>query len=72
MGEKIGFRRWCYGGGICEAPDILLNLFLPCQFYKIEGEILEAKAEQKIYASFHCVRGLGYMTVSEMLKAMQG
>ena len=38
------------------------------KFYKIDGEILEA--EQKIYASFRRVRGLGYMTVSEMLETM--
>ena len=38
------------------------------KFYKIDGEILEA--EQKICASFRRVRGLGYMTVSEMLGTM--
>ena len=38
------------------------------KFYKIDGEVLEA--EQKIYASFRRVRGLGYMTVSEMLETM--
>ena len=38
------------------------------KFYKIDGEIL--KAEQKMYASFHRVRGFGYMTVSEMLVRM--
>ena len=32
------------------------------KFYKMDGEILEA--EQKMYASFRRVRGLGYMTVS--------
>ena len=37
-------------------------------FYNINGEILEA--EQKMYASFRCVRGLGYMTVSEMPETM--
>ena len=37
-------------------------------FYNINGEILEA--EQKMYASFRRVRGLGYMTVSEMLETM--
>ena len=30
------------------------------KFYKIDGAILEA--EQKMYASFRRVRGLGYMT----------
>ena len=34
------------------------------QWNKIDGEIFEA--EQKIYASFRCVSGLGYMTVPEM------
>ena len=38
------------------------------KFYKVDGEILEA--EQRMYASFHRVRGLGYMTVSEMLQTM--
>ena len=38
------------------------------KFYKIDGEILEA--DQKISASFRRVRGLGYMTVSEMLETM--
>ena len=38
------------------------------KFYKIDGEILEA--EQIMYASFRRVRGLGYMTVSEMLQTM--
>ena len=34
------------------------------KFCTIDGEILEA--EQKMYASFRRVCGLGYMTVSEM------
>ena len=38
------------------------------KFYKIDGEILEA--EQKMYARFRRVRGLGYMTVPEMLETM--
>ena len=38
------------------------------KFYKIDGKILEA--EQKMYASFRRVRGLGYMTVPEMLETM--
>ena len=38
------------------------------KFYKIDGEILVA--EPKMYASFHCVRGLGYGTVPEMLETM--
>ena len=38
------------------------------KFYKIDGEILQA--EQKMYASFRRVRGLGYMTVPEMLGTM--
>ena len=37
-------------------------------FNKIEGEIMEA--EQKMYASFRRMRGLGHMTVSEMLSVM--
>ena len=38
------------------------------KFYKIDGEILEA--EEKMYASFRRLRGLGYMTVPEMLETM--
>ena len=38
------------------------------KFQNIDGEILEA--EQKMYASFRRVRGLGYMTVSEILETM--
>ena len=38
------------------------------KFYKIDGKILEA--EQKMYASFRHVRGLGYMTVPKMLETM--
>ena len=38
------------------------------KFYKIDGEILEA--EEKMYASFRRVRGLGYITVPEMLETM--
>ena len=39
------------------------------KFYNIDSEILEE--EQKMYASFRRVRGLGYMTVSEMREKMQ-
>ena len=38
------------------------------KLYKIDGEILED--EQKMYASFRRVRGLGYMTFPEMLETM--
>ena len=38
------------------------------KFYKMDGEILEA--EEKIYASFRRERGLGYMTVAEILETM--
>ena len=38
------------------------------KFCKIDGKILEAK--QKMYARFRRVRGLGYMSVSEMLETM--
>ena len=38
------------------------------KFYKIDGKILEA--EQKMYATFRRERGLGYMTVSEILETM--
>ena len=56
----------CALGNIChsETPD-KESFLRVAKFYKIDGEILEA--EQKMYASFHRVRGLGYMTVSDML-----
>ena len=56
----------CDLGNICqsETPD-KESFSRVAKFYKIDGEILEA--EQKMYASFRRVRGLGYMTVSEML-----
>ena len=38
------------------------------KFYNIDGEILEG--EQKMYGSSCRVRGLGYMTLSEMLETM--
>ena len=37
-------------------------------FFKIDGEILEAK--QKMLASFRCVHGLGHLTVPEMLETV--
>ena len=56
-------------GNICqsETPD-KERFSRDAKFYKIDGEILGA--EQKMYASFRRVRGLGYMTVSEMLQTM--
>ena len=56
-------------GNIChsETPD-KDSFSRVAEFYKIDGEILEA--EQKMYASFHRVRGLGYMTVSEILETV--
>ena len=56
-------------GNIChsETPD-KESFSRVAEFYKIDGEIL--KAEQKMYASFHRVRGLGYMTVSEILETV--
>ena len=56
----------CDLGNICqsEAPD-KESFSRVAKFYKIDGEILEAK--QRMYASFRRVRGQGYMTVSEML-----
>ena len=59
----------CDLGNICqsEAPD-KESFSRVAKFYKIDGEILEA--EQRMYASFRRVRGLGYMTVSEMLQTM--
>ena len=58
----------CALGNIChsETPD--KEIFRVANFYKFDGGILEA--EQKMYTSFHRVRGLGYMTVSEMLETV--
>ena len=58
----------CALGNICnsEAPD-KESFSRITKFYNI-GEILEA--EQKLYANFRRVRGLGYVTVSEMLETM--
>ena len=59
----------CALGNIChsETPD-KDSFSRVAEFYKIDGEILEA--EQKMYASFHRVHGLGYMTVSEILETV--
>ena len=38
------------------------------KFYEIDGKILEA--EQKMYATFRRERGLGYMTLPEILETM--
>ena len=56
----------CALGNICnsETPD-KESFYRNAKFYNIDSEILEA--EQKMYASFRRVCGLGYMTVSEML-----
>ena len=56
----------CALGNICnsETPD-KESFYRIAKFYIIDGEILEA--EQKMYVSFRRTRGLGYMTVSEML-----
>ena len=56
-------------GNICKSETPDKESFSPiAKFYNIDGEILEA--EQKMYASFRRVRGLGYMTVSEILETM--
>ena len=59
----------CALGNICHKHLIKkASAAFSAKFYKIDGEILEA--EQKMYASFHRVRGLGYMNVSEMLETL--
>ena len=60
----------CALGNIChsETPDTKESFSRVAKFYKIDGEILED--EQKMYASFRRVRGLGYMTFPEMLETM--
>ena len=59
----------CASGNICHSETLDKESFSRvAKFYKIDGEILEA--EEKMYASFRCVRGLGYMTVPEMLETM--
>ena len=59
----------CALGNICnnETPD-KESFSRIAKLYNIDGRILEA--EHKMYASFRRVRGLGYMTVSEMLGTM--
>ena len=59
----------CVLGNIChsETPD-KDSFSRVAEFYKINGEILEA--EQKMFASFHRVRRLRYMTVSEILETV--
>ena len=59
----------CALGNICHSEILDKESFSRvAKFYKIDGEILEA--EEKMYASFRRVRGLGYMTVPEMLETM--
>ena len=56
-------ENMCY----CETPDKESSRVDKC--YKIDGGILET--EQKRYASFRRVRGLGHTTVSELLMTIQ-
>ena len=58
---------WEISGCHSETPD-KESFSHVAKFYKIDGEILEA--ERKMYASFRRVRGLGYMTFSEILETM--
>ena len=59
----------CASVNICHSETLDKESFSRvAKFYKIDGEILEA--EQKMYARFRRVRGLGYMTVPEMLETM--
>ena len=59
----------CASGNICHSETLDKESFSRvAKFYKVDGEILEA--EEKMYASFRCVCGLGYMTVAEMLETM--
>ena len=59
----------CALGNICHSETLDKESFSRvAKFYKIDGEILEA--EEKMYASFRRLRGLGYMTVPEMLETM--
>ena len=59
----------CASGNICHSETLDKESFSRvAKFYKIDGEILEA--EEKMYASFRRVGGLGCMTVAEMLETM--
>ena len=59
----------CALGNICNSETSDKESFSRiAKVYNIDGEILEA--EQKMHASFPDVRGLSYMTVSEMLETM--
>ena len=61
----------CALGNICNSETRDKESFYRiAKFYNVDGEILEA--EQKMYASFRRVRGLGYMTASEMLGGAGG
>ena len=62
----------CALGNIChsETPD-KESFSRVAKCYEIDGDILEDEQKMlKMYASFRRVRGLGYMTVSEMLETM--
>ena len=60
----------CVLGNICNSETLDKESFSRiAKFYNIDGEILEAG--QKMYASFRRVRGLGYVTVSEMLETIR-
>ena len=59
----------CALGNICHSETLDKESFSRvAKFYKLAGEILEA--EEKMYASFRRARGLGYMSVPEMLETM--
>ena len=59
----------CALGNICHSETLDKESFSRvAKLYKLDGKILEA--EEKMYASFRRPRGLGYMSVPEMLETM--
>ena len=59
----------CALGKICHSETLDKESFSRvAKFYKLDSEILEA--EEKMYASFRRARGLGYMSVPEMLETI--
>ena len=59
----------CALGNICHSETLDKESFSRvAKLYKLDGKILEA--EEKMYESFRRPRGLGYMSVPEMLETM--
>ena len=64
--HQLGYGKDYALGNICHSETNCKESF-SC-IAKINGKVWKAK--QKMYASFHCARRFGYMTVSDMLETM--